>query len=263
MKKQKTITRDELARMSVVNSPRIPNAVDDHGIRRQWVGIGWIACGKAHGDEVKIIDELKPDPTVKVPYKCTIPPGLSAAWEVIRFELTREKVDRHSFYHDKEYSRIGDDRRPVPGWYTKLTRGGGCVMSDTPAELNDLEPLVKRAKGTVLIHGLGLGIATELCLLKPEVEHVTVIEQSPDVIGLVAPTLAARWKDRLAVFPGDAFKWRSRRRLKYDVVWTDIWDNICGDNLAEMEKISKAWAGRCKWHGFWCQKQCRVISRAW
>lgn len=54
---QKTITRSELARLTFCNSRKLPLAVNDGGIRKEWVGIGWIEGGKPHGDEVRVIDD--------------------------------------------------------------------------------------------------------------------------------------------------------------------------------------------------------------
>lgn len=51
---QKAITHFELARLMLCNSKKIPMAVNDGGVRKEWVGIGWIACGKPRGDEVLV-----------------------------------------------------------------------------------------------------------------------------------------------------------------------------------------------------------------
>lgn len=55
--KQKTISHLKLSRLTLCNSKRIPLAVNHDGIRKEWVGIGWIASGKPRGDEVLVIDE--------------------------------------------------------------------------------------------------------------------------------------------------------------------------------------------------------------
>jgi hypothetical protein len=54
---QRTITRSELARLAFCNSKKLPLVVNDNGIRKEWVGIGWIANGKPRGDEILVIDE--------------------------------------------------------------------------------------------------------------------------------------------------------------------------------------------------------------
>ena len=56
-KKIHTISREELSRLSVVNSKRIPSPVDDNGQRKTWVGIGWITEGPANGTEkAKVVE---------------------------------------------------------------------------------------------------------------------------------------------------------------------------------------------------------------
>ena len=54
--KRTTITRFELARLSFCNSKNLPLAVNDNGVRKEWVGIGWIEVGKPRGNEVLVID---------------------------------------------------------------------------------------------------------------------------------------------------------------------------------------------------------------
>jgi len=185
-------------------------------------------------------------------YRCPIPEGEAGAWKVEKFKLTKEDL-RFDFGNMKA------GRQAVPGTYTKLTRNGECIMSDTPAELCDLSQLDRTAKGNVLIHGLGLGIAAELCLRNPEVLAVTVLEKDTDVMRLVWPTLRTRWGARLTVIPGDAFEFKPTSR--FDVVWSDIWDGICADNLKEIRKLKRMWARYCEWHGFWCERECLFAAR--
>ena len=56
-KASKTITRSELARLTFCNSKKLPLAVNDGGVRKEWVGIGWVEDGKPHGDEVIVIED--------------------------------------------------------------------------------------------------------------------------------------------------------------------------------------------------------------
>lgn len=63
MKKKRklpTITRDELARLSFTNSPKLDkiSPVDDHGARKTFVGIGWVDEGPVTGTEkYKVVDK--------------------------------------------------------------------------------------------------------------------------------------------------------------------------------------------------------------
>ena len=55
-KKQKTIKFAELKRLSFCNSPRLPKAIAVGGMRREWVGIGWIDVGPLRGDETLVVE---------------------------------------------------------------------------------------------------------------------------------------------------------------------------------------------------------------
>jgi len=176
---------------------------------------------------------------------CTIPEGSSGDWSVQRFEMTEDQAI---------LSMIRDGPRRCPaGSYTMLRRAGRLIMSDTPAELDDLRRFRLTARGSVLINGLGLGIAAKMALAKPEVTDVTVIELSSDVIALVAPHLAC---DRLTVVNACAYGWKPERGRRWDTVWHDIWDDICSDNLEGMKRLHRKYGRRSEWQGSWCRFQC-------
>ena len=126
-------------------------------------------------------------------------------------------------------------------------------MSDTPAELSDFRHILYRCKGHVLINGLGLGIVADAVLSREGVDHVTVIEVSSDVIALTGPTLEARYGDKLTIVNADALAWKSPRGIRYNVVWHDIWDTICGDNKETMSKLHRKYGRRCDWQDSWCR----------
>lgn len=185
--------------------------------------------------------------------KSNIPEGVSGAWRVLKFTLTSEELRF-------DFSSMKHGRQAVPGDYTKLMRGSSIIMSDTPAEIRDLYPLKWSARGNVLIHGLGLGCAVELALRTPVVNSVTVVEQSADVIELVAPTLQRKYGERLTIVQADAYEWKPQG-LKFDAIWSDIWDDICSDNLVGMKRLRGMWMRRTQWHGFWCKPECMRAKR--
>jgi spermidine synthase len=126
-------------------------------------------------------------------------------------------------------------------------------MSDTPAECHDhWEPYceARLRGGHVLIHGLGLGMLLNRILRDTECA-VTVVEKSADVIQLVAGHYTERHADRLTIVEGDALTWQPPRDVRYTVVWHDIWDNICADNLPDMHRLHRRFGRRCDWQGSW------------
>lgn len=180
--------------------------------------------------------------------KVTVPEGSKGDWVVERFTVDRE--DFHSLFAGRAV--------PVGQTFTRLMRGGTLVMSDTPAEMRDhMEPVYK-AKGSCLINGLGLGMVLQAVLAKPEVTDVTVVEISQDLVDLVAPHYA---DPRLTVVCADAFEYVLPKGKRYQMVWHDIWDDICADNLPEMAKIHRKYGRRTDWQGSWSKELCQYHKR--
>ncbi len=186
--------------------------------------------------------------------KTTIPEGTQGDWQISRFTISEKDA---KFFNMHATFRGYGSRSVQPGTFTKLTRNGHTVMSDTRAELRDHAIPVYEAKGQVLINGLGLGIVVEACLRKPEVEHVTVIEISADVIALVKPHLE---NDRLTIIHADALTWKPPKMV-YDMVWHDIWSDICTDNWKTMTKLHRRYGRRSKWQGSWCRWEIQQMRR--
>jgi hypothetical protein len=64
------------------------------------------------------------------------------------------------------------------------------IMSDAPMEYYSMWELVARTRGPkVLLGGLGLGILANLLASRPDIEEITVIEISPEIIQMVKPYL--------------------------------------------------------------------------
>jgi len=200
-------------------------------------------------------------------YKVSVPEGSSGPWKIERFTVDKKESDFASLRAMISGSGFGRGGLP-PGTYTRLLRGQTIVMSDTPDEIRDHYALFRAAQGEVLLNGLGLGVALNGCLSKVladdgtsagremAVEHLTVIEKSQDVINLVGPYYEDKFGDRLTIIHADALEWRAQKGKRYDVVWHDIWDDICADNLEEMSKLHRKYGRRCEWQASWCRSLC-------
>lgn len=187
--------------------------------------------------------------------KTKVPEGKAGDWYVERFDITKEQADTDALRNLFSFTY---SRKVEPGTYTRLVcKGRGVVMSDTPAELNDHWEPVYKANGHCLINGLGLGIVIEACLRKEEVEHVHVVEESEEVIRLVGPYLLEKWgADRLTIHNADAFTFKPDTNLRFGMVWHDIWDTICADNLPEMHRLHRRYGRKADWQGSWCRSLC-------
>lgn len=183
--------------------------------------------------------------------KVRVPEGESGPWKVSRFEITPEESAVSRF------RAFSNGRGYVPaGEYTRLTRDRTVVMSDTPDEMLDHRDFVFAATGNVLINGLGIGMCIDAVLRKKSVESVTVIEQSEDVIKLVAPTYES---DRVRIIHADAFEFKPPRGVRYNAVWHDIWDSIRSENIDEMTRLKRKYGRRADWQGCWCERWVRML----
>ena len=187
-------------------------------------------------------------------YKVDVPEGCIGDWAIERFEITEDGAK----FHNLRATLHGFGYRSVrPGSYTRLTHNGNLIMSDTRAEIHDHLEIIRRAKGKVLLNGLGLGLVLRACLLKPEVDHVTVIEIASEVIALIEPYLRECFGDRFIVYEADALTWQAPKNSKWNVVWHDIFDAICADNLVDMTRLKRRYGRRCDWQGCWAEYEHR------
>ena len=107
-------------------------------------------------------------------HKSNVPSGKKGRWKVEKFEITESQASLHRI----QCWTHGNSREVEPGTYTKLTRDGHVIMSDTPAEIRDHSYFIHIAKGAVLVSGLGLGIVTEALLQKETAQVEGLLEVS-------------------------------------------------------------------------------------
>lgn len=135
----------------------------------------------------------------------------------------------------------------------------GVVMSATPDEMDDHRAPYQRAMRLqtdvrVLVNGLGLGMVLSGLLTLPNVAHVDVVEIDADVVRLGKAAFADELSQgRVWIYQADALEFRPERGVRYDVVWHDIWDAICGDNLVSMRTLKRRYARRAGWQGCWAE----------
>lgn len=185
--------------------------------------------------------------------KVSIAEGERGRWTVSKFEVSE---------NDSKFTAIratfnGRGYAP-PGTYTQITRGGRIIMSDTPDEMRDHIHAVHRARGHVLINGLGIGMVLANVLKKDSVERVTVVEIDADVIALVGPSYT---DPRVEIVHQSAFEHQPPKGVRYGAVWHDIWDDICADNLKGMTALKRKYGRRTDWQGCWAEYECRRAAR--
>lgn len=155
---------------------------------------------------------------------------------------------------------------PQLGWFDRsfsfpAIRENGLVwMTVTPNEINTIQPAVQESRGKVLTYGLGLGYYAFHCLLKEDVESVTVVERNPQVIDvfnrLLLPFFPRR-KD-LHIVQADAFDYAEKvmPHEHYDTVFTDLWHDV-GDGIPLYQRM-KALETPGPNYLYWIEKTLKV-----
>lgn len=130
---------------------------------------------------------------------------------------------------------LSDSYREVPplGFFTEefsfpaILENGNEWMTLTPVDLDTCEDAIKEAHGKVVTFGLGLGYYAYMAAMKEEVESVTVVELSPDVIrlfeGHILPQMPCR--DKIKIVNMDAFKYAEEVMPSegFDLAFVDTW----------------------------------------
>lgn len=179
-------------------------------------------------------------------FRSVVPPGVSGDYRVEQFEV---KMDLQLM------RMIRDGRGCSPGTYTRLLHKKETLMADTDAEIIDFLEFVEDACGRVLVAGLGLGVVVQALLNRKYndcVDHITVVEKSADVIRLVAPYFP---DNRLKVVNADIFSWRTNERFNFS--WYDIWDDISGEHVLQIDRLKRRFAEKVSRQYAWCEELMR------
>jgi len=185
-----------------------------------------------------------------------IPAGYSGLWHISKYRIKKD----HTTYRNWKMITL------PAGTYTYLrcitdatlynNPPGDLVMEDTPFELSTHLGFAMKAYGHVLVTGLGLGCVVRGLLLNPKVEHITVIENSPDVLKLVQPYMPQT--DRLRIIEADALEWTVQNTQPFTCAWHDLWVNHDEDpshldlwHARMIHTLSK----RVKFQGAWAFKR--------
>ena len=130
--------------------------------------------------------------------------------------------DDISLEGDKENSRIGYFDHKFS--YLALTEGNNIWMSLNPNEIETMKPFINKAKGNVLVLGLGMGYVPFMMANKSEVKSITIIEKDPEIIGLFNSLIYPSFKnkEKIKIIEDDAINY-TKKNNKYDYIFADLW----------------------------------------
>ncbi len=111
--------------------------------------------------------------------------------------------------------------------FPAVLEGGNEWMTLTPVDLDTSDEAINAAHGKVVTFGLGLGYYAYMCSEKPEVDSITVVEKSADVIRLFKTHILPQFpnRDKVRIIEADAFEYAEKAMPKerYDVAFVDTW----------------------------------------
>lgn len=143
---------------------------------------------------------------------------------------------------------MGEDYREVPplGFFAErfdfpaVLEGGNEWMTLTPVDLDTCDEAIAAAHGRVLTFGLGLGYYAYMVARKEEVESITVVEKSPDVIRLFEKHILPYFDhpEKLRIICADAFEYAEFEMPSenYDFAFVDTWRDA-SDGAPMYEKM--------------------------
>lgn len=163
-----------------------------------------------------------------------------------------------SFIDPGEYVRLMETRKH--GWRE-------VVMSDTPYEQRTNLDFMLHAKGDILIAGLGIGLILLPLFETAGVTSITVVEKHESIIQMILPQLLPYAQKSyplpFRVFHADIESWLPPVGARYQTIYFDIWNDVCGDNWPQMKRLHKRFRKYLAkgidtaWIGSWEQDECR------
>lgn len=180
----------------------------------------------------------------------SIEPQDFGLWRIERIKASRrpEKIDDETLAMPSRWC----------GWpdYTMLSKfteatlhriRGDIVMEDSQRELRKHLPIWMKAKGRVLVTGLGLGCVVRGLLANRDVDRIEVVEIDQDICRIIGYEFAGN--PRVGLTLGNAFD-EYAVTGKFDFAWHDLWTEGDGLQLMHAELFEK-FSDLCGQQGAW------------
>ena len=164
----------------------------------------------AYFKNIKIPNDVRGKWTLKTE---TLKPFEAFVCEDFRITPDRRMIPQIAFF-DTEY--------PFPA----VLENGREWMTLQPNEMVTTYPAIDAAHGRVLTFGMGLGYFAYHAAQKENVESVTVVDISPDVIDLFKTHILPQFpnKEKINIVCEDAFSFADTKMAgRFDFVFADIW----------------------------------------
>ena len=181
----------------------------------------------------KGIKRLSPEEYLKNPYFSNIKiPKIKAG----NWDLGYQSYEAYEGFIYKDLEIKGYTEIPQIGYFDEefsfptVYENGREWMAIKPNEIETMKVPIEKARGSVLVYGLGIGYFAYMVSQKESVESVTVVERDGDVISLFESYILPQFpnKAKIKVIKADAFDFAKEQMAKgkFDYVFTDLWHDV-------------------------------------
>lgn len=127
-------------------------------------------------------------------------------------------------------------------YFPAVLENGNEWMTLTPVDLDTCDNAIEKAHGNVITFGLGLGYYAYMVSEKEEVDSITVIEKSENVIRLFKKHILPQFShfEKLEIICADAFEYAEFEMPKrnFDYAFVDTWRDA-SDGTPMYERMKK------------------------
>ena len=114
--------------------------------------------------------------------------------------------------------------------FPTVFEGGREWMAIKPNEIETMKLPMEKARGRVLVYGLGMGYFAYMVSQKDDVESVCIVERDQSVISLFEKHILPQFpnKNKITVVKSDAFEYAEKEMKNggYGYVFTDLWHDV-------------------------------------
>lgn len=154
--------------------------------------------------------------------------------------------DDFKFNYNKEITSIGYFKEEFK--YPAILENNRIWMLITPNEINTMKPHIEKAKGNILVCGLGLGYYPYLASLKDEVKSITILETNKDIIDLFKKEILPQFENnnKIKIINESCYSYLKKNSLNFDYTFIDIYHDPI-DGILPFIKLSKLKINKSFW----------------
>ena len=208
-------------------------------------------------------EEYKNDPYYK---NISIPEASNGKWT-----LKNQEYKPYELFVCQDLEIDGYKELPQLGYFREgfsfptVFENGIEWMAIKPNEIETMKEPIDKARGSVLVLGLGLGYYTYMISEKENVDSITVVERDKSVIELFENHILPQFKNKnkITLVNMDAFDYieRNGKNKEFDFQFADLWHDISDGTELYLKLRKKELSSKTEYH-YWIERSILSGIRA-